>query len=460
VALVLMSIMTVISFTVAIRYDSLAISVLGWAGGYLPPFLLSTGKANAVGLLGYITLLSAGLLWVIRRKSAWLPWLLPLTAGATYLVYAVWFVFLSAHDQWGIEIIFLTLYWALFTWFDDVRARRFQHLSRTAQTVARVVAGVNTGLFLSLSYAASYRDYEKWDGLLVLAASVLYFWLSHHAAQRGWSTAEAVQYRMSAFTYVAVATAVFFSGATLGIIWAIEAAAVARAGALRQSRMDWIAACGLSFLSFLMWIDQTESIDITQIWPLLNLQTLYTWVLAASLAIGGWWARDLPSKTGKVLSRVWHGVGALTLFIWIRLQIDIWVAKRMASTTGVIHDVWAFNQPLWTVIAWLLYALAMVWIGLRFRLAVPLWAGVGAYVLAVLMAMLTGGSYSPLGAFVPVLNFRFAVFVSLAVGGWILGRQLRTAPGISPFSHWVRLAEHATIFLLIWELLSAETRSH
>jgi hypothetical protein len=312
-------------------------------------------------------------------------------------------------------------------------------------------------LFLILSHAALYRYYEKWDGLLVLAEGVLYFWLSHLAAQRGWSTADAVQYRMSAFIYAAAATAMFFSGVTLGIIWAIEAVAAARLGALRQSRMDWIAACGLFFLAFLMWIDKTRSINVAQIWPLLNQQTLHTWVLAASLAIGGWWARDLSGKTGTVLSRVWHGVGAFTLFIWSWLQIHIWVAKRMVSTTGVVHDVWVFSQPLWTVIAWLLYALAMVWISLRFRLAVPLWAGAGAYVLAVLMAMLTGGSYSPLGAFVPVLNIRFAAFVSLAVGGWILGRQLRTASGISTFSHWVRLAAHVTIFLLIWELLTAET---
>lgn len=68
VALLLMSAMTVLAFWVAIRHDSLAISVLGWAGGYLTPFLLSSENPNDIGLLGYIALLSAGLLWVIRKK--------------------------------------------------------------------------------------------------------------------------------------------------------------------------------------------------------------------------------------------------------------------------------------------------------------------------------------------------------------------------------------------------------
>ncbi|MDN4593409.1 DUF2339 domain-containing protein [Polycladomyces subterraneus] len=455
VALLLMSAMTVLAFWVAIRHNSLAISVLGWAGGYLTPFLLSSENPNDIGLLGYIALLSAGLLWVIRRKTVWLPWLLPMTAGATYLLYVVWFAFLSRHDQWWMEILFLTLYWALFTWFDTIRADRGQHLSETAQIVGRIVAGVNSGLFVSLSYAASYQEYEKWDGLLLLSAGVLYFWLSYIADKRRWGSAEAIQYRMSAFTYAAVATAMFFSGATLGILWAIEAAAVARMGAVRQSRMDWAAASGLAFLAFWMWIDQSASIDITQIWPLLNQQTLYSGVLAASLAIGGWWARHLPGKTRTMVSRAWHAVGAFTLLYWISFQSDVWsfYLEKVANHTWAETD-----ERLWTVIAWLLYALVMAWIGSRFRLAVPVWAGAGPYVLAVLWAMVLGEGYPhDVSTFVPVINIRFAAFVCLAVGGWLLKRQLQTAPGIAPFARWVSLTAHVAIFLLIWELLSTET---
>jgi hypothetical protein len=450
VALLLMSAMTVLAFWVAIRHDSLAISVLGWAGGYLTPFLLSSENPNDIGLLGYIALLSAGLLWVIRKKMAWLPWLLPMTAGATYLLYVVWFAFLSRHDQWWMEILFLTLYWALFTWFDTIRANRSQHLSETAQMIGRIVAGVNTGWFLSLSYAASYQDYEKWGGLLLLFAGALYFWLSHIAVRRGWATVEAVQYRMSALTHTAVATAMFFSGVTLGIIWAIEAAAVARMGSVRQSRMDWFAASGLAFLAFWMWIERSESFDITQLWPFLNQQTLHSGVLAASLAIGGWWARHLPGKTGMVMSRVWHGVGAFTLLCWISFQADVWSFYLEKGPN---------QEPLWNVIAWLLYALAMGWIGSRFRLEVPIWAGAGTYVLAVLWAMLLGEGYPhDVSQFVPVFNIRFAAFVCLAVGGWLLKRQLQTAPGIARFARWVSLTAHVAIFLLIWELLSTETR--
>jgi uncharacterized membrane protein len=96
----------------------------------------------------------------------------------------------------------------------------------------------------------------------------------------------------------------------------------------------------------------------------------------------------------------------------------------------------------------------MVWWGSGFRLVGRVWAGAGVYVLAVLMAMLSGEGYPhDMSTFVPVFNIRFAAFVCVAVGGWLLKRQLQTATGVARVS----LTANVAIFLLIWELLSSET---
>src|SRR5215467_418873 len=70
-AFLMMSAVTVITFVLAFRYNSFAVSFLGWLGGFLTPFLLSTGHANEVGLFTYIALLDAGLLAVIAVKDSW-----------------------------------------------------------------------------------------------------------------------------------------------------------------------------------------------------------------------------------------------------------------------------------------------------------------------------------------------------------------------------------------------------
>lgn len=72
----LMALITGAAFLLSVKMDALVVAVLGVAGGFLTPVLLSTGQDNAVGLFGYIALLDIGLLAIAKRKH-WkvLPWL-------------------------------------------------------------------------------------------------------------------------------------------------------------------------------------------------------------------------------------------------------------------------------------------------------------------------------------------------------------------------------------------------
>ncbi|MDP9291225.1 MAG: DUF2339 domain-containing protein, partial [Verrucomicrobiota bacterium] len=65
----LMSLITVAAFLLAVRLDALVVAILGIAGGFLTPILLSTGQDNPAGLFGYIALLDIGLLLVAARKD-------------------------------------------------------------------------------------------------------------------------------------------------------------------------------------------------------------------------------------------------------------------------------------------------------------------------------------------------------------------------------------------------------
>jgi hypothetical protein len=67
----LMTLITAVAFLLAVRLNAMAVAILGLAGGFLTPILLSTGQDNPFGLFGYIALLDIGLLLVARRKE-WL----------------------------------------------------------------------------------------------------------------------------------------------------------------------------------------------------------------------------------------------------------------------------------------------------------------------------------------------------------------------------------------------------
>lgn len=65
----LMTLITAVAFLLAVRMNALVVAILGIAGGFLTPILLSSGQDNPVGLFGYIALLDIGLLLVARHKQ-------------------------------------------------------------------------------------------------------------------------------------------------------------------------------------------------------------------------------------------------------------------------------------------------------------------------------------------------------------------------------------------------------
>src|SRR5204863_8161352 len=84
----LMSLITAAAFLLAVQMNALVVAILGIAGGFLTPVVLSTGQDNPLALFGYIAVLDIGLLAVVRRKK-WSS--LPiLGAGGTVLLQIAW----------------------------------------------------------------------------------------------------------------------------------------------------------------------------------------------------------------------------------------------------------------------------------------------------------------------------------------------------------------------------------
>jgi hypothetical protein len=88
VSFVLMAVTTLGAGQLALRYESQAIAVMGLLGGYLTPWLLSTGENRPWILFGYLFLLNLGGM-VRARMRRWLA-LEPLALAATVVYYAGW----------------------------------------------------------------------------------------------------------------------------------------------------------------------------------------------------------------------------------------------------------------------------------------------------------------------------------------------------------------------------------
>jgi len=64
----LMTLITAVAFLLSVRLNAIVVAVLGIAGGFLTPILLSTNQDNPLGLFGYVALLDIALLALALRK--------------------------------------------------------------------------------------------------------------------------------------------------------------------------------------------------------------------------------------------------------------------------------------------------------------------------------------------------------------------------------------------------------
>jgi uncharacterized membrane protein len=90
-----MILVTVTAGVMAVKRDAFMLAVLGLLGGFLTPYLVSTGEDHALALFGYLALLDAGVI-VVATKKRW-PVLGLLGVAGSALVYLGWaFEFMDA----------------------------------------------------------------------------------------------------------------------------------------------------------------------------------------------------------------------------------------------------------------------------------------------------------------------------------------------------------------------------
>src|SRR5213594_4041935 len=147
----LMTLITAVAFLLAVRLNAIVVAVLGIAGGFLTPVLLSTGQDHPLGLFMYIALLDIGLLGVGQRQR----WnVLPiLGAVGTSLMQFAWIATFFVSEKYfaGNRVL---IFMAVFV--------GFQALFLAAAAWAKRTGKANTTLFacaISLAAVAMFSAF-------------------------------------------------------------------------------------------------------------------------------------------------------------------------------------------------------------------------------------------------------------------------------------------------------------
>ena len=456
VAFALMSAVTLITFLQAFKYDSLAVAVLGWAGGFLTPFMLSTGEANEVGLFTYVCLLDLGLIMVLLKKESWVV-LEPLTVGATYLIYFLWYTDYYSAEDLRQTIYFLSVFWALFYGLDVYR------LSKGTSAffrLRRVVAGFNAIFYPWALYPIINPEHHEWMGLTILAIGIVYFiTLVAVKRRRDIAPGAQTQFILTAIILLALSTTIQFTGLTTAIFWGLEALLIVWAGT--QAGMHYVWRSGLVLLGIatlkLLFTEEAMTYASSDSFTLiLNHRVLAYSVLSLSLAACSLLVRDVKEKGGMMIWSMLHVGWCFLVFLLCTVETVDYFGVRISESTGVDVNHLEFIRVMTLGLIWGLYSLPLVVLGSRKLVPPILYSGLVALALAVCTGAVRGIAFEPVVMFDPLVNYRVIVLLGLVGVSVAQTRLLQGTDGM----HLVIGTLQVVVAALVFVLLTGETRDY
>ncbi|MCI0487653.1 MAG: DUF2339 domain-containing protein [Blastocatellia bacterium] len=425
-AFAMMAAVTTVTFFQAFKYDSFAVAFLGWTGGFLTPFLLSTGQANEIGLFTYIALLDAGLLAITARKDRWAV-LEPLTFLATWLVYLLWYKEFYTPADLAVTVLFLTVFWGLFYALDIYRA-----LARaSAFPEIREVAGAfNAVFYYAAMYAIIAELYPDWMGGVTLAIGAVYF-STALAIKRGRSLDGLIfaRHLVTAMALLVLATAIEFEGFITVFYWSVEAVILiwcagrwklryVKAGALMLFALAFskLLSAGAAFI-----YSPIESFEL-----LLNDRALAFSTLAAAMCASAWLLKreDEGDRDGLVSDALLYGCCGL-LFILFTVETNDHFLRWMAGAPEESKVGFRFHRYLALALVWMMYSFPLVWLGLKKSLRPVLNCGLAVLSFSLILGGVRGVWFTPIEGFAPVLNVRVAALIALLAGLLVHARWLK-----------------------------------
>ncbi|MCY3713294.1 MAG: DUF2339 domain-containing protein [Gemmatimonadetes bacterium] len=397
VAFLLTALVTAAALLLSLRYDARAIALLGWAGGFLTPFLLVTAQLNTWGLFIYITLLDAGLVAVLLNRRHWRV-LEPLGIAATYATYLTWSFRADLPEGFATALAFLILWWALFSWLSIYRSAAGDTGKRRWRWIAVTVNA--TGFYVMLMRLSRHTE-GIWDfigfqaltphaavvyseGIATAFLSVAYFALTAWITRNTDDRFAAGVHATAAILLAVRAPLSFFTPYVIVVIWAFEALILFGFGAYREVRAvrhAGTALLALSFVGIFLFGGAYVFNLVSNYAPVFSSRTAAYWVVGGSLlACAGLLRGHTESKSDRRHYAVFHLAWTFLLLVWGTVEVLSYFHYLAVTTEGgsteqlanlrqlAVSGTWLFGAALFMALGrWqdipALRAAAIVYLG-------------------------------------------------------------------------------------------------
>jgi len=223
-----MIVVTITAIAVSVRYDAVAIAVLGIIGAFATPALLQGpgGGDVEIQLFTYIAILDLGILGITRYKG-WRS-LNILSLIGTVLIFQGWAWENYSPENLGVTMLFLTIFFAIFaaqSFVQNVTARRSLN---TADIFMAIVTPI---LYFAVSYSLLVDAYRVYLGVFSAVMAALYLAFAQNVRIIRFEDRRVRLIFLGVATaFLTLAIPIQLRGHWITIGWSVEAAVLAAIG--------------------------------------------------------------------------------------------------------------------------------------------------------------------------------------------------------------------------------------
>lgn len=420
VAFTMMVLFTAFTVFASMQYNLEVIAVIGLAGAYAVPFLLSDGSGRVVILFIYVTIINSGILFLSFRQY-WKT--LYYTAFIlTWLIFAAWYAFsFDRHIHASISLGFSTIFFLIFyTAFLANKLIRKETLGRWDI----VCMLINSFIYFGYGYLTidSQPSGEQYLGLFTVFAALMHFaaCLVIYRTQRATSDSFYFVAGM-VLVFLTIAVPVQMEGNWVTLVWAFESVLLFWIGRTKgfsvYEKLSY-PLIGLAFFSLLhdWYVNYPSfyyySFEDHPFSVFLNVQfatsmltgASFTCIFVLSKRTSGAGLSDMGPVRQKFLTVGLPLLALIVIYFGFYKEIDAFWNHRYAasemqipgsdnSTYAQFNDTLPEFRTLWLIIYSALFATILCVMQLKWRTRT---SGLGCMIIntAVLLAFITSGLLS------------------------------------------------------------------
>ena len=377
-AFLIMIVITAFAGIFAHTYTAKWLAVLGLAGGFFTPLLLSSGTANQIALMTYMVILNAGILWLASRHR----WFLLESLGfvATWLLFSGWYSGHYTSAFFTPTTIYLNLFFLIYA-VVPVAPAIFRGESLSPGRLWYMAPNALIAIAYAIAIIEPRFGLEA-VAIVTVSYSGVFLFLAHrlsridHIGQSFWYLVG------NAIFFLLITVPLLFTGNWLTIFWTLEGGLLIFFG--RKLNRRWIFITGAVLMIAMavryLFHDYPVLFHLKTV-PLMFRTGFFPMfverLLTGTVVIGSLYAvqrrnPDIPMlHTGGAV-----GVGSL-LFVVLTIE-----------TAGWFHDYLPEAQFASVSVLWTLFAATLMVNGFRYGRASLRMVSLGIFMLTVVKVFL------------------------------------------------------------------------